>query len=104
MPTEERLRELIREATVDCYDEEEQFWGIWNMLEELDYPMSAILIGETVELIGLDGEASSSHRGIVALVRYKGQSYSVSLADLHIPDPSCHNAEWLDAYRYWLRF
>ncbi|MEJ2749806.1 MAG: calcium-binding protein [Anaerolineae bacterium] len=105
MPDEERLRELVAEATVDCYDEEEAFWGMWATLEdELNYPLSASLIGEVVELIGLDGNASSSHRGIVARVRTKGQTYSVSLADLQITDPDSHSAEWLAAYQYWLRY
>ncbi len=61
VPDEDRLQELLAEATVDCYDEEEEFWGIWTMLEEeLHFPLSASLIGEPVELIGLDGNASSS--------------------------------------------
>lgn len=104
MLDEERLRELVAEATVDCYGEEEEYWGMWAMLEdELEFPLSATLIGETVELIGLDSKASSSHRGIVARVRSKGQTYSVSLADLQITDPDSHSAEWLAAYQYWLR-
>ncbi len=105
MSNEERLKELIAEATVDCYGEEEEYWGIWTMLEdELDYPLSATLIGEKVKLIGLDSAASSSHRGIVARVRRKGQTYRVSLADLQITNPDSHSAEWLAAYQYWLRY
>ena len=77
MRNEERLRELIAEATVDCYGEEEACWGLWTMLEEeLDFPLAASLLGETVEIIGLDSHASSSHRGIVARVRYKGKPYA----------------------------
>ena len=102
---EERLQELIAEATIDCYDEDEEFWGMLATLEdELDFPLAATLIGEAVELIGLDGPASSSHRGIVAQVRRKGQIYSVSLADLQATDPDSHSAEWLAAYHYWLRY
>lgn len=29
----QRLRELIEEATVDCYDEEEQATGLFTMIE-----------------------------------------------------------------------
>jgi hypothetical protein len=102
---EERLQELIAEATIDCYDEDEEFWGMLATLEdELDFPLTATLIGEAVELIGLDGPASSSHRGIVAQVRRKGQIYSVSLADLQVTDSDSHSAEWLAAYHYWLRY
>ena len=102
MPDEKRLRELLAEATADCYGEEEEFWGLWGMFEDvLDYPLSATLIGETVEIIDLNGNASSPRRGIVAQVRYKGQTYGVSLADLHVTDASSESADWLAAYQYW---
>lgn len=105
MSNEERLQELVAEATVDCYGEEEEYWGLLAMLEdELDFPLPATLIGEAVELIGLDSNASSPHRGIVAQVRRKGKTYSVSLADLQITDSESPSAEWLAAYRYWLRY
>ncbi len=105
MNDEERLQALIDEATVDCYDEEEQFWGILTALgDQLDFPLAATLIGEQVELIGIDGNASSAHRGIVARVLYKDLVYSVSLADLQITDADSRSAEWLAAYRYWLRY
>jgi len=40
MSNEERLRELVAEATIDCYDEEEQFWGMLTALgDELDFPI-----------------------------------------------------------------
>ncbi len=105
MCNEERLRELVAEATIDCYDEEEEFWGMITALgDELGFPITASLIGERVELIGIDSKASSSHRGIVARVRYKNQEYSVSLADLQISDANSHNIAWLAAYHYWLRY
>ena len=105
MSNEERLRELVDEATVDCYEEEEEFWGMLTALgDELTFPLTATLIGESVLLIGVDGEASSAHRGIVARVSHKGQEHSVSLADLQISDTNTHNADWLAAYHYWLRY
>lgn len=105
MSKEERLRELVAEATIDCYDEEEQFWGMLTALDdELDFPIAATLIGERVELINIDGASSSSHRGIVARVHHKDQEYSVSLADLQINETNSHNSEWLAAYHYWLRY
>lgn len=27
---ESHLRELIEEATIDCYGEDEEFWGSWK--------------------------------------------------------------------------
>ena len=32
--SEERLDELIEEATVDAYDDEEQMTGLWTCLED----------------------------------------------------------------------
>jgi hypothetical protein len=102
---EERLRELIAEATVDCYGEEEEFWGMLTALgDELNFPLKATLIGESVTLIGLDDNASSPRRGIIASVTRNGKAYSVSLADLQITAPDKHSKEWLAAYQYWFRF
>jgi hypothetical protein len=104
MSNTDHLRELIAAATVDCYGEEEQFWGMLTALgEALDFPLAATLIGENVELIDIDDGASTSSRGIAAQIRYKGREYSVSLADLQIIDADSDGAEWLAAYRHWLR-
>jgi hypothetical protein len=103
--SKELLQALIDEAIVDCYDEDEQFWGMLTALgDELEFPLAVILIGEQVELIGLDNNASLPPRGIVAQVQHKGQIYSVSLADLQIMDINLRSAEWLAAYHYWLRY
>jgi hypothetical protein len=102
---DERLQELINEATVDCYGEEEEFWGMLAALEdELEFPLKATLIGEQVELIGLDTNGSSSRRGIVVRVRHKGKEYSVSLVDQQMEDADSHSAKWLAAYRYWFQY
>ena len=104
MDNKNRLKELIEEATIDCYGEDEQFSGMLYALDdELNFPLVATLIGETVEFIGLDGKSSSPYRGIVAHVHHKGQEFSVSLADLHISNADSHSIEWLAAYHYWLR-
>jgi hypothetical protein len=102
---DKRLQELINEATVDCYGGEEEFWGMLAALEdELEFPLKASLIGERVELIGLDTNGSSSRRGIVARVQHNGKEYSVSLADLQMGDADSHSVEWLAAYRHWFRY
>ena len=104
MSNTEHLRELIASAIIDCYGEQEQFWGMLTALgEALNFPLASTLIGEQVELIGIDDETSTLNRGIVAQIRYKGQEYSVSLADLQITDADSDSADWLAAYRYWLR-
>ena len=100
----ERRRNLLWEATADCHDEEEQFWGIFYTLAEgeLNFPLQARALGEPVEVVDLDGARSGLHRGIVALVRKGDREYPVALAELEFVDPDPTSAEWLEVYRYWL--
>lgn len=100
----ERLRDLLEEATVDCYDEDEQFAGIFCTLAEggLNFPLRARVLGDLVDVVDLDGGSSNLRRGITAIVRKGGQEYLVGLADLEFVDPDPASAEWLEVYRYWL--
>ena len=100
----ERLRDLLREATADCHDDDEAFWGIFYTLAEegLSFPLQAKVLGEPVEVVDLDGASSSLRRGIVALVRKGDREHSVALADLEFVDPDPVSVEWLEVYRYWL--
>ena len=104
MVDENRLRELLDEATVDCYGEDEEFTGILCALDErLNCPLQAKALGDLVQVIGLDDANSDLRRGVVALVRKAGQEYSISLADLEFIDPDPVSAEWLVMYRQWLQ-
>lgn len=99
---EKRLEALLEQATVDCYDEEEEFGGILCALEgNLNFPLQAEAMGEQVEVIGMDDRRSSLRRGIVARVRKGGREYSAGLADLNFIAPDPASAEWLAMYRYW---
>ncbi|MFC2037043.1 calcium-binding protein [Chloroflexota bacterium] len=100
----ERLRDLLWDATADCHDDEEAFWGLFYALAEegLSFPLKAKALGSTVEIVDLDGRRSSLRRGIVALVRKGEQEYPVSLAEIEFVDPDPSSAEWLAVYRYWL--
>ncbi len=99
---ENRLEELLEQATVDCYNEDEEFSGVLCTLEEtLLFPLQAEALGEVVEVVGLDDQRSSLGRGIVARVRKGGREYRIGLADLEFLDPDPVSAEWLAMYRYW---
>lgn len=98
-----RWEAMIDEATVDCYGEYEAFAGILATLEDrLAFPFQAKVVGETVEVIGLDEEQSSERRGVVAKVRKRGRQYTIALADLEALEQDTETADWLAAYRYWL--
>jgi hypothetical protein len=99
----ERLEALLEEATVDCYGVDEEFTGVMCTLgEELRFPLKATVVGELVEVVGIDERRSGLGRGVVARVRRGGHDYRVGLAELEFVDPDPASAEWLEAYRYWL--
>jgi len=103
MISEERLQELLEEATVDCYDEEEAFMGLFISVDEnVAWPLSAHLAGMPVDVLGLDGPASTLRRGLVASIRRDGKEYQASLADLTFGDAMDESsAEWLAMFRWW---
>ena len=98
-----RIQALLEEATVDCYDDEEEFWGVFYALEEhLNFPLRAEALGDVVEVVGLDEERSGQRRGILACVRKGEREYPLALAELEFRDLDPVSAEWLEVYRYWL--
>ena len=104
MTNQFRLEELLEVATVDCYDEEEEFLGVLSTLaENLRFPLQGAALGEAVEVIGLDANRSSLRRGILAIVRKTGKEYRVALSELEFIKPDPASDEWLEMYRYWSR-
>jgi hypothetical protein len=100
---EKRLEALLEEAIIDCYDEEEQFTGVLITLDEsLQFPLQAKVLGQVVEVIGLDQARSSLRRGILATVRTGDQESRFPLLELEFINPDPTSAEWLAMYRYWL--
>ncbi len=94
------LRSLIQEATVDCYDENEQHMGLVNMIEEnVVCPFKAKVIGEDVEV----GELRSpqSGYGLDAVCRYKGKDYKIDISSLEWPKQKPEGFEWIEAYQLW---
>jgi hypothetical protein len=97
-----RVKELLEEATIDCYDEEEEFSGVLNSLgDNLQFPLQAKLAGDLVEVVDLDEGRSSLRRGVVARVRKGDREHSVSLVDLTFVNPDPTSADWLAMYSYW---
>ena len=73
---EERLEALLEETTVDCYGEYEEFTGVMCTLgEKLRFPLKATVVGEVVEVVGIDERRSDLRRGVVARVRRGDQEY-----------------------------
>ena len=98
-----KLEALLEEATVNCYNEEEAFWGVFYTLEaRLAFPLQARAMGETVTIVALDDRRSGLRRGVMARVRKADQEYAAALSELEVVDPDPLSAEWLEAYHYWL--
>ena len=94
----ERLRALVEEATVDCYDEHEQLLGLANMIEEnVACPFRARVIGEEVTVPGFDFTGQS----VFALCERKTKTYRVEVSSLELPEPLPEGFEWIEAYLAW---
>ncbi len=88
---------------VDCYDDEEAFWGVFSSLDDsLGFPLSAHALGEAVTVTSLDGSKSGLRRGVMAQVRKGQRFYTLSLTSLKFTDPDPVSAKWLAVYAYWL--
>ncbi len=95
-----RLMQLIEEAVLDAYTEEDQAVGFLTMIEEhLALPFSVKILGvdadvEKVVDMTLDGQ-------IVAICRRGKTRQKIPILDLALPTPTPAGAEWIAAYRYW---
>ena len=99
----ERLRELIEEATVDCYGDEEQFMGLCNMIEEeVVVPFKAKVIGEAVTVTSLN--AGNEGNSIWATCERNGKKHRVEITSLEWVKPLPEGFEWIEAYIAWREF
>lgn len=97
-----RIRRLIEEATVDCYDEGEQASGFLAMIQDhLACPVMARVVGEPVQVVGFDNAEGGTD--IVALCRRQGKTYKIGILSLEWAGKPPKGAEWVEAYRAWLR-
>jgi hypothetical protein len=96
-----RLKELIEQAIVDAYGEEEQVGGFFTMIEEhlaLPFPVKILGVDADVEKVDmtLDGQ-------IVAICRRGKTRQKIPILDLPLPTPAPPGVEWIVAYRHWRR-
>lgn len=96
-----RLAGMIEEATVDAYDESEQATAWFTMFENrLELPFETDIFGVRVSV----GRIEQRDRNqIVAMCKRGKEKLAVGIADLPLPSPNPEGAEWIDAYRTWLR-
>lgn len=100
-PSKARIRALIEDAVVDAYGDEEQRTGFYTMLEEylaVPFETEILGVGVTVEEIRLTDDEQ-----IVAICRRGRLRQRISILDLPLPRPVPTGAEWIEAYRAWIR-
>jgi hypothetical protein len=99
--TPAELDRLIEEATVDCYDESEQKMGFFTMFEDsLELPFETQVLGVQVTVERIDLTDADE---IVAVCTRGRAQQAISLLDLPLPVLPPRGAEWIEAYRRWLR-
>jgi hypothetical protein len=99
--TPRELDKLIEEATVDCYNEEEQASGLFTMIDEnLALPFATQILGVEVSVVAVEMDDDGS---LKAVCERGGNRQRVNLTDLPLPSSSPSGAEWIAAYRRWLR-
>jgi hypothetical protein len=95
-----RLRALIEEATVDCYNDYEQTSGLLTMIQdEVSCPFRAKVTGEEVEVLAF--ESPRAGLGLHAVCRRKGKEYKVDVHSLEWIEPRPQGFEWIEAYLAW---
>jgi len=95
-----QLDELIEEATVDCYDEEEQASGFFAVLEDnLALPFTTQILGVEASVAAVEMHDDGR---IKAVCERSGEQQRIDLIDLPLPSPPPSGVEWIAAYRRWV--
>jgi len=95
-----RLDAMVEEATVDCYNEDEQVTGLFTMIEDsLAVPFDTLVLGVSVAVAKVDLTDSNQ---IVAMCSRGELRQAIPILDLPTPTLPPEGAEWIEAYRRWL--
>jgi hypothetical protein len=98
--TPAQLDALIEEATIDCYDEEEQASGFFAVIEDnLALPFTTRILGVEASVTAVEMDDDGR---IKAICERNGERQRIDLIDVPLPSPPPSGAEWLAAYRRWV--
>ena len=96
-----KLKQLIEEAVVDAYNEEEQTVGFLTLIQEhLALPFSVNILGiaAVVEKVDMTRDGR-----IVVICRRGEVRQKIGILDLPLPTPAPEGTEWIAAYHHWRR-
>jgi hypothetical protein len=83
---------MVEEATVDCYNEDEEATGLFTMIEEhLEFPFETTVLGVAVIVKKV---MQRGRGGIVATCARDGIRQAISILDLPLPRPAPKGSEW----------
>lgn len=92
---------MVEEATVDCYNPSEQAGGWCAVIEaNLKLPFETHILGVPVTVERIDINRNDE---IVAFCRRGKYRQSIPILDLPLPSQVPFGAEWIEAYRRWVR-
>lgn len=92
------LDELVEQALVDAYGDDEQIAGFYGVIDDnLALPFTTTVLGVEVGVERIDVTAS----GIVAICAHGPDRQAISILDLMLPVPPPLGSEWIAAYRHW---
>lgn len=95
------LDDLIEEATVDCYEDSECLAGFEAMLaDNLKFPFKAKVVGEEVEVIGIELRSNS----LRAVCKRKGERCGVDVLSIKYDSRQVSGSKWIEAYREWAKY
>lgn len=96
--SEAELDELVEQAIVDAYGDDEQMVGFYTMINDnLALPFTTTVLGVEVSVESVDVTDS----GIVAICARGSDRQAIQILDLRLPVPPPPGAEWIAAYRRW---
>jgi len=96
-----KLKDMIEDAIVDAYTEQEQTVGFLTMLQEhLAMPFSTNVLGVDIAVEKVDITREGQ---IVAVCRRDKIRQRIGILDLTLPTPAPSGAEWITAYYHWRR-
>lgn len=94
----EKIKQLIEEATLDCYGEYECIIGFQCTIDDnLKFPFKAKVVGEEVEVVGVD----LKNETVVAVCKRNNKNYTVDILSIEYKPKDIDGWEWIEAYRAW---
>lgn len=96
--SEAELDDLVEQAVVDAYGDDEQMTGFYTVINDnLALPFTTTVLGVEANVERVDLTDS----GIVAICARGPDRQAIPVLDLPLPVPPPPGSEWIAAYRRW---